>query len=418
MMRKQSGQIIRIGDRWYARYWERRNIGGKIERKRVTRFLGAATGRGKRPPADIVSEAERHMATVNGGSIPPEQIVSIGDFVATVFLPWITVHKRASTAKGYRLIWKNHLAPLCQSAQLKDMKTHHVQNWLNEIGKQGLGKNSLKHIKSVISAIFTLAKQQGFFQQENPAWEAAINPGASAPAEQYAYDLEEIQQILSLLPEPAATIFATAAYAGLRHGELMGMEWPDWRDGELHVERDIWNGKVDPCKTKASQATVPVIKQLAYRLELHRARGANATTGPIFRNSVGKPLSLGSVVDRHILPALNRCAVCGKRERDHLRADHAYRRDETIPHWHGWHAARRGLGSNLYRLGVPDKVIQRILRHANLSTTTGYYIKSQTKDVLDAMAKLENSIPDPKISESDTQRTLSADSVETSASIQ
>jgi hypothetical protein len=24
MMRKQSGQIIRIGDRWYVRYWERR----------------------------------------------------------------------------------------------------------------------------------------------------------------------------------------------------------------------------------------------------------------------------------------------------------------------------------------------------------------------------------------------------------
>ncbi|MGD1216656.1 MAG: tyrosine-type recombinase/integrase [Terriglobales bacterium] len=39
-------------------------------------------------------------------------------------------------------------------------------------------------------------------------------------------------------------------------------------------------------------------------------------------------------------------------------------------------AARRGLGSNLYRLGVPDIVIQRILRHANVSTTATYYIKT------------------------------------------
>jgi hypothetical protein len=30
-----------------------------------------------------------------------------------------------------------------------------------------------------------------------------------------------------------------------------------------------------------------------------------------------------------------------------------------------------GFGSNLYRLGVPDIVIQRILRHANVSTTSG-----------------------------------------------
>jgi integrase len=417
MMRRQSGQIIRIGDRWYVRYWERRNISGKINRKRVTKFLGPAAGRAKRPPADIETEAERHMATVNRGTIPPEQIVSLGDFVETVFLPWITIHKRASTVKGYRLIWKNHLAPLCSAAQLKDVKTHHVQTWLNAIEKQKLGKNSLKHIKSVISAIFTLAKQLGFFQQENPVWETAINPSATAPAEQYAYDLEEIELLISLLPEPAATIFATAAYSGLRHGELMGLEWPDW-SGEFHVERNIWKGRVGECKTKRSHAAVPIIKQLAYRLEMHRARDGNPTTGPIFRNAAGKPLSLGSVVDRHILPALNLCSVCGKRERVHRQADHRFAKDETVPRWRGWHAARRGLGSNLYRLGVSDIVIQRILRHANLSTTTGYYIKSQTQDVLDAMTKLEESIPTTKLAASDTQGTPTLSSGKAPVSVQ
>jgi hypothetical protein len=28
--------------------------------------------------------------------------------------------------------------------------------------------------------------------------------------------------------------------------------------------------------------------------------------------------------------------------------DHNYVRDASIPVWHGWHAARGGLGSNLY----------------------------------------------------------------------
>ena len=55
-------------------------------------------------------------------------------------------------------------------------------------------------------------------------------------------------------------------------------------------------------------------------------------------------------------------------------------------------AARRGLGSNLYRLGVPDIVIQRILRHANVSTTATYYIKTAAVDVRSAMAKLESHI--------------------------
>jgi integrase len=47
-------------------------------------------------------------------------------------------------------------------------------------------------------------------------------------------------------------------------------------------------------------------------------------------------------------------------------------------------------------------VIQRILRHANVSTTTSYYIKTVANDVRDAMTKLENNIPKPAL---DTNRT-------------
>ena len=44
----------------------------------------------------------------------------------------------------------------------------------------------------------------------------------------------------------------------------------------------------------------------------------------------------------------------------------------------------------MYRLGVPDMVIQRILRHANVSTTATYYIKTAADDVRSAMAALED----------------------------
>ena len=37
-------------------------------------------------------------------------------------------------------------------------------------------------------------------------------------------------------------------------------------------------------------------------------------------------------------------------------------------------------------------VIQRILRHANVSTTATYYIKTAADDVRSAMTKLENHI--------------------------
>lgn len=392
-MSRQKGHIVRISGRWYVRYWERRNIGGTVEQKRVSHCLGAVTTRGKHPPADIKDAGAEHMSVVNGGKIPAERITTIGEFVEGVYLPWVDGHKRPSTARGYRDIWDDHLKPLCADEWLKNTRTFHVQGWLNSIGKKGLSRNSLKHIKSVISAIFKLAKQLDYFNGENPAKDTATNPSAPEPEETYAYRLEEVNAILSHIPEPAATAFAVAAFAGLRSGEIEGLRWEDFHDGEIHVSRSIWNGHETDAKTRKSRAPVPVIRQLGERLEMHRLRSGNPQSGPIFATSKGTRQSMNNVLKRLIHPALNRCEVCRKAESNHADANHTYKRTASLPEWHGWHACRRGLGSNLYRLGVPDVVIQRILRHANVSTTTGYYIKTVADDVRGAMTKLENSIP-------------------------
>ena len=67
------------------------------------------------------------------------------------------------------------------------------------------------------------------------------------------------------------------------------------------------------------------------------------------------------------------------------------------------------MGSNLYRLGVPEIVIQRILRHANVSTMASYYIKLAADDVKNPMQKLEHHIPNSSDATEmlrDTERTL------------
>ena len=60
--------------------------------------------------------------------------------------------------------------------------------------------------------------------------------------------------------------------------------------------------------------------------------------------------------------------------------------------WHGWHSFRRGLATNLRELGISDDVIQRILRHSDISTTQEHYAKTLPKSVRKAMAKLERSL--------------------------
>src|SRR5260370_26587866 len=77
------------------------------------------------------------------------------------------------------------------------------------------------------------------------------------------------------------------------------------------------------------------------------ARCGRPLHGFTFSNELGNPMNLEALARDVIRPALAKA---------HLR-------------WHGWHAFRRGLATNLHRLGVSDKVIQQILRHANVSTT-------------------------------------------------
>jgi hypothetical protein len=51
-------------------------------------------------------------------------------------------------------------------------------------------------------------------------------------------------------------------------------------------------------------------------------------------------------------------------------------------------------------------VIQRILRHANVSTTATYYIKTAAADVRSAMTTLENHIAETARTQQDTNGTL------------
>jgi hypothetical protein len=53
--------------------------------------------------------------------------------------------------------------------------------------------------------------------------------------------------------------------------------------------------------------------------------------------------------------------------------------------WQDWHAFRRGLATDLHRLGVSDKVVRQILHHANVTTTMSIHVKTVSADAANAM---------------------------------
>jgi integrase len=270
-------------------------------------------------------------------------------------------------------MWQHHFQARCGSTLLRDVRCADVQSWLEAIAREdrtktgeALRHESMKHLKSFASGIFSHARRQGFYDGANPVENTAIPPSPQGQ-DTYAYSLEEITRMLMVLPEPAATLVTVAAYTGARRGEIRGMRWENYHDNAIYIEHSIWESHVSEPKTKASKAPVPIIRQLAARLELHRKRLGLPISGVMFPAANGQPLSLNNVLNRQIRPALKKAGI----------------------EWHGWHGFRRGLATNLNRMGVQDKTIQAMLRHSNISTTTNIYIKSVDADVVSAMNALE-----------------------------
>jgi integrase len=393
-MREQTGQVFHKGKSWFVRYCDNvMQADGTIRRKRVCKKLSVDFCDEYRTRRSVQPFVDEILAPVNGGLLNPQSTMPVVEFVEKVYLPeYVKKQLRAATIRQYRYVWDNYLKPRMGKLTLRNFRTMHGEQILADIAsKVGLGRSSLRHCKAFLSGLFKQAKRLGVLDGINPMQDTSL-PRTAEPEETYAYSLAEVTRMLSLLAEPERTIVLTAALTGLRKGEIRGLCWQDFEGQTLSVRRSIWNSVESAPKTNRSKAPIPVVKQLADALDKHKLRTGEKLAqpdAPIFQAGNGKPLNLDNLVRREILPACTRCAVCGKREDEHAKAEHEFKLDSTLPGWHGWHAFRRGLATNLHALGVDDKTIQAILRHSNVALTINIYVKSVTESQVSAMDVLE-----------------------------
>jgi integrase len=365
--RHQKGYVYKKGNLWLVRYYDNQVLpDGTIQRLQRAHKLVVAVGEYRSKRAARVL-ADEFLAPLNDGRATPQSTMTLTQFVESIYLPFVQAHKRISTFHGYRNMWKAYLKPHGEIA-LRDFRTADGEQVLDAIARASdLTSTTLQHVKAFMSGVFRYAKRQGVINSENPIRDVVI-PKAKAAGDTYAYSLEGILVMLNVLWEPAATIVAAASFTGARKGELRGFRWEDYDGEQIRISQSYWRSHVQQPKTKKSKAPVPVITQLAERLNLHHALSGNPATGLMFPTPEGRPINLDALTRDVIRPALN---------------------SQGLP-WYGWHAFRRGLATNLHRLRVQDEIIQRILRHSNVSVTQACYIKTADADVIAAMRSLEN----------------------------
>lgn len=306
-MREQNGTIILRSGKWYVSYWDKRNINGAVERRRVTRFLGKKTTRGKHPPADIEAACKRHMNTVNANTqgIKPEHIVTIVDFVETVYLPWVREQKRASTQNGYQKIWDRHLREHFAQTLLRDYTPGMATRFLTELARRGMGVNAISHVRALMSGIFKHAAALEYVTT-NPIHLAKVLVTPQAPKETPHYTVLEMGSALSgLQDQPEARVAMALAFLGLRPSEIRGLRWEDVDPltGVLHVRRSAWRKVINEGgKGKRSVRDVILGPTVSAILEAYR-RSCQSPSGFVLENTAGNPLDLYRLAREIIRPA-------------------------------------------------------------------------------------------------------------------
>jgi len=282
--------------------------------------------------------------------------------------------KSYSTQSIYDGYFRKWIVPRWGTLRLSEVKAVHVEGWLKGLcfpkTAVPLARGTKAKIRNIMSALFSHAIRWEW-TEKNPI--TSVRQSATRQRVPDILSPEEIMAILDKLPDPLRTAVELDAFTGLRRGELIGLQWQDldFENLVLHVRRSVVQMVNGSTKTEASTKDVPLDSELANALKrLREASPYQAETDWVFASSKMKgkqPLWPDSLWNRQGKPALKAAGITKKV---------------------CYHTFRHTFGTLLNASGENPKVVQELLRHANLKVTTDTYMQALAPEKRRAQAKL------------------------------
>ncbi len=307
-----TGHVFRVerarGPVWYAKY--RLPDGRQVQKK-----LGPAwTGRG-RPAAGYFTKrlAEDWLRSVleeaRRGMLPG--LVRTGATFADAAAEYLRYieHERGrkpSTVRGYRSSIKAHLLPAFGPMPVEDVTTTAIESWVAAFDGSARTRNKLL---IQLHGILGRARRVYGLPANAAADVEKFQPGRSGDIE--VFSPEEVWALVrAAVSELDAAIFLTAAFTGLRMGELLALRWRDvdFAGSVIRVRASYYAGALTTPKSGKVRA-VPMAPDVASALaHLGRREDWVGDDDLVFAGEAGGHLD-GSALRRRYKAALTASAL-------------------------------------------------------------------------------------------------------------
>ena len=192
---------------------------------------------------------------------------------------------KRSTRESYRTIIERHLKPSLGHLRLQAVDVAQLERYLAAKRREGLQPRTLNRQLNLLNLILNAAARQQLVRL-NPVsaidrpreprrrW-TILSPFEVGRIERAFLELDEDQA----WREQARRVFLTVVGAGLRRGEILGLQWRDVELADpagavLRVRETFVRGAEDTPKSEAGERTIALGPKLAEELWQHRRRTA------------------------------------------------------------------------------------------------------------------------------------------------
>jgi integrase len=347
-IRPPSGHVFRMdrkrGLAWYAKY--RLPDGRQVQKK-----LGPAWTERGRPPAGYFTKRTAEawlrdtLDAARRGTLPG--LVRTGTTFADAAEEWLRYveHDRdckPSTLADYRSVVAARLVPAFGDMALEDITPERIEAWRAALGADravALSNRTRNKALTILGGIMERARKVHGLPT-NPARDVEKLRERYDATRFDFYSPEEVHALVRAAASGQdAAIFLTAAFTGLRRGELIALRWRDvdFERSAIRVSGSYANGKLTAPKSGKGRV-VPMVPEVAAALaQLGQREGATGDDDLVFPGDFGSYLD-GSALRRRFVAAQDRAGLRRIRFHDlrHTFGTLAVRGAESIVELQAW----------------------------------------------------------------------------------